>query len=150
MRLIVPETTMRTIRAEAEAGHPHEVCGFLLGSRRGGERVVGEALPAANQRTDSAADRYRIDADAYRAVEREADRSGAEILGFYHSHPDAPARPSEYDREHAWPSVAYLIVSVREGEAGETTAWRLAEDRSDFESIELEIPVEEENRCPTS
>lgn len=158
MRVSVPVAAMESIRSEAEAGYPYEICGFLLGSRESDALRVDEARPAGNARTDSAGTtRYRIEPDVYRAVEREADRAGSEIVGFYHSHPDAPARPSEYDLDHAWPSVAYLIVSVREGEAGEATGWRLTDDRTRFDPIELEIAHDEsttipkeEDPCPTS
>jgi proteasome lid subunit RPN8/RPN11 len=58
---------------------------------------------------------------------------GGELLGFYHSHPDHPARPSQYDLDHAWPTFAYIIVSVASGSAREMTVWWLKEDRSSFE-----------------
>ena len=62
---------------------------------------------------------------------------GAELLGFYHSHPDHPARPSQYDLDHAWPFFSYVIVSVRGGTAEDMTSWRLREDRSAFDQESL-------------
>ena len=62
---------------------------------------------------------------------------GAELLGFYHSHPDHPARPSQYDLDHAWPFFSYIIVSVRAGVPEDMTSWRLREDRSAFDQEDL-------------
>ena len=73
----------------------------------------------------------------YRAAEKRASDVGAELLGFYHSHPDHPARPSQYDLDHAWPFFSYVIVSVREGVSEDMTSWRLREDRSAFDPEEL-------------
>lgn len=153
-RLALPAAALERVRDEVAAGYPDEVCGFLIGRRDGGGRIeVAAVRPAGNARADERRTRYRIDPDDYRSVEREADRSGSEVVGFYHSHPDAPARPSEYDRDHAWPSVAYLIVEVRGGAAAEATAWRLADDRSRFEPLDMEIiriPRPEDDRWPPS
>ena len=75
----------------------------------------------------------------YRAAEARAREVGAELLGFYHSHPDHPARPSQYDLDHAWPNLAYIIVAVASGRPGETTLWRLCDDRTAFEPGALVI-----------
>lgn len=146
MTVEIPAPTLAAIRREAEQGYPREVCGFLLGPPAAADAPVRvEAIrSAANTRGDEARTRYEIDPGTYRVVEAEADRTGREILGFYHSHPDAPARPSEYDREHAWPRVAYLIVAVDGGRADRTTAWRLAEDRGRFDRLELETTDDRE------
>ena len=76
-----------------------------------------------------------MDAPPPSAAEREAEERGLELVGIYHSHPDAPAVPSEYDREHAWPNSAYVIVSVEDGRAGGLRAWLLTEDRSRFDEL---------------
>jgi proteasome lid subunit RPN8/RPN11 len=73
----------------------------------------------------------------YRAAERRAGERGAELLGFYHSHPDHPAKPSQYDLDHAWPFFSYVIVSVRNGVSEDMTSWRLREDRSAFDREDL-------------
>ena len=72
------------------------------------------------------------------AAERRASELGAELLGFYHSHPDHPARPSQYDLDHAWPFFSYIIVSVRAGRPEAMTSWRLREDRSAFDPETLD------------
>lgn len=128
------------IRGHAEAGYPREVCGFLLGSMdaAAGLFCVHEVRPAVNRRGDRSTTRYRIDPEDYRAAERQAAERGREVVGIYHSHPDAPARPSDYDREHGWPNSAYVIVPVEAGTSGAPRAWLLAEDRSGFEELALE------------
>ena len=117
------------IHRHLEAGYPHEACGVLLGK---GDTVT-EIATAANTRTDSAHNRYLIDPLAYLKIERAADQRGLQVLGIYHSHPDCPARPSQFDLDHAWPNLSYLIVSVVEGRAGESNSWQLREDRSQFD-----------------
>lgn len=137
MRAMIRDEDRARVRAHAEAGYPDEACGFLLGSTdpRSREFTVRETRAAVNRRGSRASRRYRIDPEEYRSAEREAEAKGLELIGIYHSHPDAPAIPSEYDREHAWPNSAYVIVSVRAGRAGELRAWLLAEDRSGFAEL---------------
>ncbi|MFN2420407.1 MAG: Mov34/MPN/PAD-1 family protein [Gemmatimonadota bacterium] len=138
--ILLPPSVLDAIRRHAERGYPHEVCGFLLGEPDSAARrfTVRTLLPAENRRADLARTRYLIDPEAYRVAEREAAALGLDIAGFYHSHPDAPACPSEFDREHGWPSIAYVIVTVGTKGAGEATGWILADDRSRFVSLALE------------
>ena len=130
----------RAIREHAREAYPHECCGFLLGRFEEDVRVVAGLARADNARTDSPQNRYSIAPEDFVRVERAARERGHEVVGFYHSHPDHPARPSEFDREHAWPVYAYLIVSVRAGEPGELTAWRLVDDRTGFHAEAFEAP----------
>jgi proteasome lid subunit RPN8/RPN11 len=130
----------RRMREQAEKAYPYEGCGFLLGDLDVEGRRVVEIVPAVNRRADSPRNRYLISPDQYREVERDAGARGLVVLGFFHSHPDAPARPSEYDREHAWPWYSYLIVSVVRGRATEATCWRLSDDRGELIEEEIEIP----------
>ena len=81
--------------------------------------------------------RFLVRPSDYRDAERRAAAIGAELLGFYHSHPDHPAEPSQYDLDHAWPFFSYVIVSVRNGAPGDMTSWRLRDDRSAFDPEEL-------------
>lgn len=134
---------MLTLRAGAETDirrhgretYPHECCGALIG--RGG--VVEEALALPNTSEDGTRRRFRIRPADYRAAERRAAAHGGDLVGFYHSHPDHPARPSRYDLDHAWPVFAYVIVSVEDGEPAAMTSWRLREDRSAFEEEPLSV-----------
>ena len=117
-----------------EHGYPHEVCGLLLGHvGPSAERTVVELFPLENERVDSLTNRYAVSARSMLAGERHARREGLDVVGYYHSHPNAPAIPSGYDLEHAtWPDVSYPIVSVRNGVADVTRSWTLSDDRSTF------------------
>ncbi len=123
------------IRRHAESGYPEEVCGGLLGEAGAGEVRVIDAVPMSNVRPDERRRRYRIDPGAVLGLENQAAATGVQVVGYYHSHPDAPAVPSEFDRESAWPWYIYLIVSVESGRAGVARAWRLAESRERFEPV---------------
>lgn len=72
-------------------------------------------------------------------MEKDARARRLDVLGYYHSHPDHPARPSEYDRNHAWPWYSYVIVSVKRGEPKDTTSWVLSDDRSRFDPEPMEV-----------
>ena len=140
MRVSLSYEHRSLLRGHAEAGYPREVCGFLLGSMdaAAGLFFVHEVRPAGNRREDRSTTRNRNDPEDYRAAARQAPEQGREGGGIYHSHPDAPARPSDYDREQAWPNSAYVIVPVEAGTSGDPKAWLLAEDRSGFEELALE------------
>jgi proteasome lid subunit RPN8/RPN11 len=121
------------IRRHAERAYPDECCGALLGRDDERAREVAAALPVPNRREGSAArNRFLITAAEYRALEHEARMRALDIVGFYHSHPDHPPQPSDYDREHALPWYSYLIVSVRAGRGEGMTSWVLRDDRSGF------------------
>lgn len=139
--LILAEEIANRIRAHGAESYPHECCGALLGADGEGAREVTEIFPLVNRRDDSPRNRYSITPEDVRAAERAARERGAELIGWYHSHPDHPARPSEYDREHAWPWYSYVIVSVVGREPGELTSWRLAGERSQFEPEAVEVKV---------
>lgn len=99
-----------------------------------------EVLPLVNIAAE-ASHRFIVGADAYRQAEAHARNNGLSLLGFYHSHPDAPAQPSHYDLSQAWPNFNYIIVSVRQGTPADITCWRLLEDRSAFESEDMTWPT---------
>ena len=132
-----------TLRAEADSGirrhgretYPHECCGALIGR---GRRVL-EALALPNVTEESPRRRFRVRPSDYLAAERRASELGAELLGFYHSHPDHPARPSRYDLDQAWPVFAYVIVAVEGGRPATMTSWRLREDRSAFDEEPIAV-----------
>jgi proteasome lid subunit RPN8/RPN11 len=96
-------------------------------------------LQRADPIINSARNRFLIDPADFVASEREARKQGVDILGFYHSHPDHPARPSEFDREHAWPWYTYLILRVEKGLPQETTGWLLTEDHARFLPEEIAV-----------
>ena len=121
------------IRAHGVETYPHECCGALVG--RDGEVTSTIALP--NITDEGPRRRFRVSDADYLRVERAADSAGAELLGFYHSHPDHPARPSQYDLDHALPNFSYIIVSVTSGTAADMRSWTLRADRSAFDEEAL-------------
>ncbi len=131
--LAVPDADLEAIGRHAERTYPEECCGFLLGETRGGATRVDRIVPAANERRDSRHNRFVMSPETVLAAHKEARAAGLAVVGYYHSHPDHPAEPSEFDREHAWPGLSYLIVSVRGGRVDRVRSWRLRDDRERFE-----------------
>ena len=125
------------IRAHATQSYPYECCGAMLGADAGEQREVRDLVPLDNQRQDSPRNRFLVRPEDVIRVDKAARDRGLEVLGWYHSHPDAPARPSEFDREHAWPWYSYLIVSVEAAQPRRMASWRLTEDRSRFDAEEI-------------
>jgi proteasome lid subunit RPN8/RPN11 len=135
------------IRRHGQDTYPHECCGALVG-RDGG---VAEIVALPNTTEEGPRRRFLVRPADYRLAERRASELGGELLGFYHSHPDHPARPSQYDLDHAWPTFAYIIVAVagdglarrsadgaKAAPATEMTVWYLKNDRSSFEEGSLQ------------
>jgi proteasome lid subunit RPN8/RPN11 len=140
------------IREHGAQGYPNECCGALLGrdadvssaTTMGGAvalpvREIVALFPLVNRRDDSPRNRFSVTAEDVRDSEKAAREKGLEVVGWYHSHPDHPARPSQYDREHAWPWYSYIIVSVANGKPQEMTSWRLSDDRSEYACEEIAI-----------
>jgi proteasome lid subunit RPN8/RPN11 len=127
------------IRAHGVEAYPHECCGAILGRDAGCARDVVALVPLANRRDDSPRNRFEITADDVRMAEKNARELGADLVGWYHSHPDAPARPSEYDREHAWPWYSYIIASIEKTGPQAMNSWRLVDDRSHYDPEPIEI-----------
>lgn len=130
----------RAIREHGRRAYPHECCGFLLGEADKAVRRVHTVMPAVNARGEEELHhRFTISPEAFMRADKAARNVRLEILGFYHSHPDVAARPSEYDLQHAWPVYSYVIVSVVKGEAREMTSWVLEDDRSKFNPQPLNV-----------
>jgi proteasome lid subunit RPN8/RPN11 len=121
------------IRRHGEETYPHECCGALVGR----EGHITGTVPLSNTTEEGPRRRFLVRPSDYKQAEARASELGVELLGFYHSHPDHPARPSQYDLDHAWPTFAYVIVAVAAGKAGDMTVWFLKDDRSMFEEGEL-------------
>jgi proteasome lid subunit RPN8/RPN11 len=137
-RLSLAAADLAAIRAHGRRTYPEECCGFLFGSSSAGVTAVTGVAPADNERADSRHNRFVIPPEAVLAAHKRARAEGVSVVGYYHSHPDHPAEPSDFDREHAWPGLSYLIVSVQGGEPAEARSWRLRDDRSRFEPESLE------------
>ena len=119
------------IRRHGTETYPNECCGALIAS--GG--TIVEAFPLPNTTAEGPRRRFLIGPNDYRLAEARAQARGGTLAGFYHSHPDHPARPSETDLAQAWPNLTYIIVAVRDGRPEDLRFWRLREDRSGFEEI---------------
>jgi len=139
MSLRIDPGLVEEVREQGRKGYPYECCGFLLGRSRGEERRVVRLRAAVNEHADSPRNRYLIPPEAYLEAEQVAEREGIEVVGFYHSHPDAPAAPSEFDRTHALPGVSYIIVSVRSGKPGDIRSFSLSPDHERFPEETMEI-----------
>ena len=125
------------IEHHAAETYPHECCGALYGDATDTGFTVVEAVPFPNTTSEGPRRRFLIQPSDYRAAEAHARTSKRSLIGFYHSHPDHPARPSQYDLDHAWPNMLYTITSVKGGHVETTTAWQLREDRSQFDERSL-------------
>jgi proteasome lid subunit RPN8/RPN11 len=161
--------TLDEIRRHAEREYPHECCGLLIGRIEddGRTRVIAETYPVANEFNQSALSEAFNDANApantsaidieaeerhqrmlippieYARAERQYSARGLGVVGNYHSHPDHKAVPSQFDLEHLapWPTMSYIVVSVRQGQMVDVRSWELAADRSRFDEEEIEKGV---------
>jgi proteasome lid subunit RPN8/RPN11 len=141
--IFVPRELAEKMRDTVRGTYPNEGCGLIIGLEEETDRVVEvramENSYASSGPAETRRNRYTIDPLDLLAAERALDGSGRVIAGVFHSHPDHPARPSEYDRGHAWPAWHYIVISVVAGEPKEMRSWLLREDRSDFDEESLEI-----------
>lgn len=138
MTVLLTHAQVAAIEAHAQETFPEECCGFLIGPNQPLRRVA-RVRRAANVAEENRARRYVIDPKEWLVVEKELAGTGQEILGFYHSHPDHPASPSEFDRGHAWPWYAYVILSIVNHVPKDLRAWSLDGDAQVFHPDELAI-----------
>ncbi len=142
MALILSYDLIRQIHAHGEAAYPEEGAGLMLGTTDGPNKQVSTLLTFTNAREQTARhNRYLLTPQDYLHGEQEAARLGLDVLGVFHSHPDHPNQPSEFDREWAMPWLSYVITSVQAGKAVESRSWLLSGDRSQFVE-ELIVEVE--------
>jgi proteasome lid subunit RPN8/RPN11 len=140
MSLQITSELLKQIYQHGENAYPEEGAGLLLGGMDGEYKQVTAILPLSNAREDSARhNRYLLTAKDYLQAEQEAAHRGLDVLGVFHSHPDHPNRPSEFDREWAMPWFSYVITSINSGQAAGSRSWLLSEDRQSF--IEEQITV---------
>lgn len=133
----LPEFLVRLIKEEGERAFPNECCGVIFGNY-GDVKKAASAEPITNKFDgDEQYHRFLITPEDMMRAELKAREMKLDILGFYHSHPDSRARPSDYDREHALPFYSYVIVSVMGGEADDFTSWELSEDRKTFNQEQI-------------
>ncbi len=141
--LKIPRQLYDSLRQHGEETYPHECCGVLLGQIDGDVRTVTAIARAGNTRTDSAHNRYNIDPKELIRIQSEGRKRGEDIIGFYHSHPDHPARWSQTDFAEAhWYGCSYVITSVEKGKAVLTNSFALeGSDENDkaFNDEQIEV-----------
>lgn len=144
MPLILTKHEHARLRRHLEAGYPNEACGLLVGDINDDARTVAYVVPVRNAWAEthggaSERDRFLIAPDDFVRADREAAKKGHEIIGYFHSHPEAPSLPSETDREWAWPYVSFVIASVRNGKLKRLQSWVLRDDRAAFDEENVEL-----------
>lgn len=131
---------LEDIRVHGESSYPEEGAGLLLGKVNGDYKRVISIIKYSNAREDNARhNRYLLTPQDYLHGEQEASNLGLDVLGIFHSHPDHPNRPSEFDREWAMPWFSYVITSVQTGNAVDSRSWLLSDDRSHFFEEEIRV-----------
>jgi proteasome lid subunit RPN8/RPN11 len=134
--LVLSKQLVDGINAHIEDAYPEEGAGFLLGT----DGEVKEIYALPNAREDGARhNRFLISPDDYLKAEMKAAELGVDLIGVFHSHPDCPNVPSEYDREWAQPFFSYIISRVDEGRTVSHRSWRLVEDRTKYDEEEIKI-----------
>ena len=136
MSVRLGQGALEAIRREAARAYPHEACGALVGSS---QADVSDAPALSNREAVRPATRFTIAPADYLSVEQAAEARGAQLVGFWHSHPDHAARPSDTDREHAWEGLLTVVVSVLEGEPSEITAWSVPGPGLPFAQVPLSV-----------
>lgn len=140
MHVQLSSTLQQAIFRHLEASYPNEGGGFLLGHITGDQVQIQETIAIENVfEAEEQYHRYAMTPQDWMRLEDEADARGLTLVGYYHSHPDSPAIPSVYDRDHALPHFTYLITQVNDRAAKEMLAWRLKDDRSAFEGEQLVV-----------
>ena len=139
----ISEEQLDKIRRHAESEYPRECCGLLVGRIEddGRTRVVVETVEVSNawEGEGELGHRMLITPQDYMRAERRFSKEGLGVVGNYHSHPDDRAVPSQFDLEHLapWPTMSYIVVSVKEGQAVDLRSWELVSDRSRFNEEEI-------------
>ncbi|MDQ6691460.1 MAG: M67 family metallopeptidase [Candidatus Dormibacteraeota bacterium] len=133
----IATAALQVAKIHAEEGYPHEICGFLIGARGSGR--ISRAVRATNTVEVRSRDRYEIDPRDIIRVQRAADDAGEDVLGYYHSHPDHPARASVFDAERSWAGPLYLIVSCVGGKVVDANAFIAREDGGPFREEPIDL-----------
>jgi len=130
----LPEEVSRGIKQHAVEVYPHECCGFLFGQLADDDTRYAESfMKVDNTRTENRERRFEISASDYQKAELKAIQEDKDLLGVYHSHPDNPARPSEYDRSQALPVFSYIIMETASDKVENVTSWRLDDEEKFIE-----------------
>lgn len=143
----ISKSALEDIRAHGAEGYPHEICGIMLGPPKGdlvtevrrAGNIIGQPRSRWSFTTDRTVDRYEMDPLDQIRVDREARLIGLDTVGYYHSHPDHPAKASIFDAEHSYAGYVYVIVSVEKGSPVDTNAFVTEKDHGPFRPEPLEV-----------
>ncbi len=135
--IIITEENLDKIRIFAKEAYPHECCGLLVGKSNGAEKRVIEVHPLTNMNSERANDRYEVDPKEYMEIDRETATRKLSIIGIYHSHPDHPSKPSEFDANRAWEGYSYIIIAIAKGIDFEIKSWGFNESTKTFSEEEI-------------
>ncbi len=136
--IIVSEDQIAIMNTEGQAAYPYECCGLMLGKFEDGHKRVTEIYPISNAREESAQrNRFLITPAELMRGELYARSHRLDVVGFYHSHPDEAAVPSQYDLEHAWPTYSYIVMAIAKGWSEDLRSWEMEADRSRFNEEEI-------------
>jgi len=136
--ICLTQQQLSEMHAHGERDYPFECCGLMLGRFEDGRKNLVETYPISNAREEAAKrNRFLIRPEELMRGEKYAREKHLDVVGFYHSHPDDRAVPSQYDLEHAWPTYSYIVVSVEKGRAVDLRSWEMESDRSRFNEEEI-------------
>jgi proteasome lid subunit RPN8/RPN11 len=138
--IVITGEQFSAMNAHGQRDYPYECCGLMLGRFDHGRKQVLEIYPISNAREEEAKrNRFLIRPEELMRGEKYARDKGLDVVGFYHSHPDDVAVPSQYDLEHAWPTYSYIVMAVEKGQAADLRSWEMESDRSKFDEEEINI-----------
>lgn len=136
--IVISRLILDQIIDHAKEAYPHECCGAIVGIRHNGKKVFA-VHRLTNTNTDRASDRYQVDPKEVNLIDKMARVEGLDIIGFYHSHPDHPDKPSQFDREMGQPDYSYIIVSVNKGTEVSAKSWIFSGDNEPFKEETIKI-----------
>ena len=141
--IILTKNIINNFLHHGEQDYPFECCGFILGHFKNEKAVGIEYIAVPNTKEENKERRFLIDPMAYQRAEDLADEKGLSIISIVHSHPNHPDRPSEFDRNHAWPGFSYIIMSIKKGASAGYRSWTLNQDRTKFIKEKITIIMED-------
>jgi proteasome lid subunit RPN8/RPN11 len=133
LKIELTHTALHKIKVHAMEAYPEECCGILVGNEGESGKEVYDVIRIGNAKEENRTRRFLITPEEYRRAEAATSAEGMGVMGFYHSHPDHPARPSQFDLDHAWPWCSYIIAAVEDRIPAAVKSWVLKEDRSGFD-----------------
>jgi proteasome lid subunit RPN8/RPN11 len=138
--ITLPSELEKSIRIHGEKGFPNEICGIILGVIDDHDSKHAEKLIAIENSFDADEQfhRFQIESEDVLRAERQAAKLDLDVIGFYHSHPEHPSEPSEFDKDHALPFYSYIIIAIEDGKSAKLTSWELSNDRTVFNEERIE------------